>query len=364
MITTCTRIHLLLFDNHWLPITKLGCLYRKLSTSGFFQMCNCCLATFHNKARYEIHLQCKPTRYIQHEIMPTEPLVFKDFNKCVDLTDIIYADIEAILERCENTASGKLQKHIPCCIGAYWVSKAETLANGGQYSEFKGKDSIFSFVNYIEELVKYMYERNKTQTRIPALKKYNDLVAHEAATACCWCKKLFVSDDSLRRKVFDHDHLTGRYRGAACQGCNNKLRQDRSTLIVAFHNFRGYDSHAICIEGFANKPEWRISLIAQTSEKYMSVSAMLRFNSRKGKKTEWFKVKFIDSLQLLDCSLAVLAKNLITKSDYSLLKHIMAIKIQYPLLTEADIADKGIFPYSYVDSWEKLQETQLPPFCR
>ena len=87
---------------------------------------------------------------------------------------------------------------------------------------------------------------------------------------------------------------------------------------------------------------------------------MLRFKSNGEKKCDWFKVKFIDTLQLLDCSLSVLAKNLST--DYSLMPNTMAMKLQYPSITDNELADKGIFPYSYVDSWKKLEQTQLPAF--
>ena len=88
-------------------------------------------------------------------------------------------------------------------------------------------------------------------------------------------------------------------------------------------------------EGLANKPEWRIVPIAQSSERYMLVRAMLRFKLNGGKKCEWFKVKFIDTLQLLDCSLAVLEKNLST--DYSLMPHTMAMKLQYPSITDYEL---------------------------
>src|SRR3981189_2786313 len=40
----------------------------------------------------------------------------------------------------------------------------------------------------------------------------------------------------------------------------------------------------------------------------------------------------------------------------------MTMKENYPDLKEKDIAAKGIFPYSYVNSWEKLDETSLPPY--
>ena len=40
----------------------------------------------------------------------------------------------------------------------------------------------------------------------------------------------------------------------------------------------------------------------------------------------------------------------------------MQMKLQYSALRESDIAGKGTFPYSYVTSWEKLEERQLPPY--
>ena len=79
--------------------------------------------------------------------MPKDPILqFKDFNKCVDLADVLYADIEAILQECNEP--GMLRKHIPCCVGAYLVSKVE----GCVYEEFKGVECIESFGKYLESL--------------------------------------------------------------------------------------------------------------------------------------------------------------------------------------------------------------------
>jgi len=238
-------------------------------------MCNTCLATFYSSDRYQKHFPCNPDR-VQAEIMPTDDLEFKDFNKCVDLADIVYADMESILAKFDDddddANSNLLQKHIPCCVASYWVSKVESHFGGGKYKEFKGEDCIKDFVDKIELLAKYIFERNKTQTatRTPAVKTSEELKRHEEATNCIWCNCEFDPESKLQQKVFDHDHLTGKYRGPACQGCNNKLRQDRKKLIVAFHNFRGYDSHGLCLQGFSQKPGWTLRPIAQTSEKYIS----------------------------------------------------------------------------------------------
>src|SRR6266699_797117 len=75
------------------------------------------------------------------------------------------------------------------------------------------------------------------------------------------------------------------------------------------------------------------------------------------------QVRFIDTLQIVNCSLAQLAENLLGEShNYKMLMHTMTLKEYYPTLKEQDIAAKGTFPYSYVNRWEKLEETTLPPY--
>src|SRR5437773_9253535 len=123
--------------------------------------------------------------------MPTEPLQFKAFSKCVALSDVIYADMEAILEKCthdnDDDDSNLLQRHIPCCVGAYWVSKVEIVK--GQYDEFKGVNCIAEFVEYLEEKAKYLHDRNKTHsTRIKAERIREEMARHLATTSGIWCK--------------------------------------------------------------------------------------------------------------------------------------------------------------------------------
>ena len=43
-------------------------------------------------------------------------------------------------------------------------------------------------------------------------------------------------------KVRDHCHVTGKFRGAAHDNCNKKLRIPRKLPII-FHNLQGYDGH-------------------------------------------------------------------------------------------------------------------------
>ena len=55
------------------------------------------------------------------------------------------------------------------------------------------------------------------------------------------CKKLFNKDD---KKVKDHCQFTGKYRGAAHNGCNMNYKITK-TIPFVFHNLSSYDGHFI-----------------------------------------------------------------------------------------------------------------------
>ena len=64
-------------------------------------------------------------------------------------------------------------------------------------------------------------------------------------------------------------------------------------------------------------------------------------------------LKFLDSYQFMSKSLDSLVRNL----DYKDLKYCQSLNLPDSSLVTA----KGVFPYSYLDSMERLQETELPP---
>ena len=127
-------------------------------------------------------------------------------------------------------------------------------------------------------------------------------------------------------------------------------------LPVIFHNLQGYDSH-LFIKQLA-KLAGQLTCIPSTEEKYTSFSKKIKvdeYKSRKNSETVSlnFKIRFIDSFKFLQTSLANIVSNL-QPADFKNTKAI--IKNNVSLHTQ-----KGVYPYDYVSSINKLYETQLLP---
>ena len=65
---------------------------------------------------------------------------------------------------------------------------------------------------------------------------------------CCYiCNGEFKDNE---KTVRDHDHRTGKFRGACHNKCTINYYTNRY-LPVVFHNLRGYDSHLILRQAFS-----------------------------------------------------------------------------------------------------------------
>ena len=159
----------------------------------------------------------------------------------------------------------------------------------------------------------------------------------KAQTNCYLCKKPLLQKN-YRDAVKEHCHITGRYRGAAHNACNQKLRIKPKTdqIPVVFHNLKGYDAHHL-MQAMANLQK-EVKCVANNMEKYITFSVD--------------GLRFIDSLNFLQGSLDSLVKA--TPKE--------ALKMTSTISNGSDLLyKKGIYPYEYMDSWDKFKETKLPP---
>ena len=124
-----------------------------------------------------------------------------------------------------------------------------------------------------------------------------------------------------------------------------------------FHNLSGYDAHLFIREFGAHTSDMEV--IAKNKEDYISFSIKVPVDSyidkNREEKDKLIELRFIDSFKFMSSSLDSITENLVRGGktlfgfeDYS--------ELQYGLLTR-----KGVYPYEYVNSWDRFNETQLPP---
>ena len=151
----------------------------------------------------------------------------------------------------------------------------------------------------------------------------------------CWIwNKLF---DLVDEKVRDYCHIFGKFRGAAHFSCNAILKITKKVPVI-FHNLRGYDSH-LMIKEISNF-NVNIDVIPNALEKYMAFTINRN-------------LVFIDSMQFMNSSLGSLVKNL-SNNDFKYLSE--EFKGKYLEV----VKEKGIYPYEYMNSFKKFNETELP----
>ena len=100
------------------------------------------------------------------------------------------------------------------------------------------------------------------------------------AKICYICKKEFCTDKNNKkefksyRKVRDHCHYTGKFRGAAHNSCNLRYKIPKEIPIV-FHNGSTYDYHFI-IRQLAKEFEGNFECIGENTEKYITFSVPIK----------------------------------------------------------------------------------------
>lgn len=186
---------------------------------------------------------------------------------------------------------------------------------------------------------------------VPIQMSPEDEINFLRASKCHICeKRIYRYADVIVR---DHCHFTGKFRGAAHQVCNLAYR-DYRTVPVIFHNLSHYDSHFL-IDKIANGFAGNVKVIPVNSEKYISIIKTVPNQS--GIYREMIKLKFIDSFRFMASSLDVLASLIKSEEKTLLRKEFVNVSDEQIHLLER----KGVFCYDYVDSMEKLEDTQLPP---
>ena len=284
-------------------------------------------------------------------------LQFNNFHKQQQVPFVIYADFEAITEKISNcqpddnqSYTNAYQKHTDCGYGYKLVCCYDD-----KYSKpliiYRGEKAVYGFLEDMLKEVKYCKKVMKMEFNKPLKMTKDDENKFEKAEECYICNKKYTDEDT---KVRDHCHITGNYRGSAHQECNLKLRvnPEQLKIPVIFHNLRGYDSHFIMQEigeivknntytkKNGEKCQMNINAIPNNMEKYM---AFMLGNH----------LTFIDSFQFMSSGLEKLVSNLPKETLKYTSQRFKCDKFDLMIR-------KGVYPYDYMDSFDKFEDTVLP----
>ena len=332
---------LLINDNdkfHYCLIKNMSRLLCSNHNNGQRFFCHYCLHGFCKESSLLNHIGDCSKFGIQKVVLPDDEhrwVKFKSIQKMMAVPFVIHADFESFLckvEGPENLHSSLhiYERHIPSGFAYHIVSPV-----------------VYRGPNIIDEFLKRLKtESDKIasilSTVVPMKLSPEEELSFSTIEKCYLCGELLGVD-----RVRDHDHLTGKFRGAVHNECNLKL-QFRSSkrgmpsfyIPVIFHNLRGYDGHFI-LKGFKRDvfEKGNINCIPNNMERYLSFTID--------------NLRFIDSLQFMNASLDKLSSNLSTHEFIHTHRHTSSETVHLLLR-------KGVFPYEYWDGPDKMDENQLP----
>ena len=334
--------------------------------------------------------------------MPTEnnnTIKYNHGEKSMKLPFVIYADLECLCEKmsaCINnpneSSTTKINKHVPSGYSIFTHCSFDESKNKLNY--YRGKDCMKKFSKDLGEHASKIinYEKKKM-----ILLTTEEKIYHNNQKICYICKKEFNNNDKKNYKVRDYCHYTGKYRGAAHNICNLRYKVPKEIPIV-FHNGSTYDYYFIIKES-VKEFEGNFECLGANTEKYITFSVPIKKKIENKDLEITYKMKFIDCYRFMSSSLSKLVDNLSEgihndkcvdcnscldyikiKNEKLLLKCLNCNtycqkKFNQDLIKKFKntysfcdndlnkivlLLRKGVYPYEYMDSWEKFHETSLP----
>ena len=334
--------------------------------------------------------------------MPTKnnnTIKYNHGEKSMKLPFVIYIDLECLLEkmsRCINnpneSSTTEINKHVPSGYSIFTHCSFDESKNKLNY--YRKDDCMNKFCMDLRKHVTKIinYEKKKMIPLTTEEKMY-----HNKQKICYICKKEFNNSDKKNYKVRDHCHYTGKYRGAAHNICNLRYKVPKEIPIV-FHNGSTYDYHFV-IKELVKEFEGNFECLGENIEKYITFLVPIKKKIENKDLEITYKIKFIDSYRFMSSSLSKLVDNLSegihnnkcldcnSCLDYTKIENeklllkcfncnnyykkkfnkdlIKKFKNTYSFCNNdlnkfILLLRKGVYPYEYMDSWEKFNEKSLP----
>ena len=148
---------------------------------------------------------------------------------------IVYADTECSLIPSKDP--NKLATHVPNSACIYFVCNYDETQNKKMI--WYGENCIYDMVMELHKIAEDCIVKMRENTEMALT--LDDKRDFYNSTSCHICGCEFRDKEP---RVRDHDHRTGKYRGAAHSTCNINYFANRY-LPVVMHNLKGYAGHLL-----------------------------------------------------------------------------------------------------------------------
>ena len=358
--TDDNQANILYYDNHFCKIYNLKNLLGGLEAKFTRQkmggdVCATCLAFI--DSRYfnmvDHYKSCKlsagtVTKYAKEG----DAYKFRQHNLMVDHPAYFVADFEACNSKnfdpiqTENTSAETVHKLNSYCFYLHISPDLDNFPyedfNQRLYWEFAASDSEDDQIALTRKFFAQLIDISDRFTQWCAdidphaqllQLKRNHKKEFADAVECCYCNLPLNSED----KVFDHNHYTCTYVGAAHSQCNLLARRP-TTMPVFFHNMK-YDMGVILPllgseHAYGAPGSWRVNAIGNS---YTCVYVG--------------NLEFKDTYKLLPLSLKELGNQLSEEDCILQRKFGIQCGTKY---------GKGVYPYEWLDTTDKFSNTAFP----
>ena len=371
--------------SHYVWVNNINGLYASKTSHKTKFVCQQCLCkSFSSQEMLDKHIKnklCQSFNADKQEsicIMPKEGenmMKFQNFNNEFMHPFHIIADFESTLKKVEddkNKMSQKYQEHIQNSYGLKYNCIHEQYSKDIKIFNSSNPEEVnWNFIEDLERLGKYSYDLLQ-QNKENIIMTEKDKSTYFKADKCSKCECEFTDKN---KKVRHHDHITGQFISVMCNQCNLKY-QYKPFIPIYLHNLKGYDSHlfvkALYHYGYKSiKKGDNISCIPNNEERYISFSKNIRVGSYEEKdengkiitKPIMFELRFLDTLSFMATSIDKLSENLVIDCKTIDDKRAVFKNISKQFTNDEQfelMIKKGIYPYDYIDNYNRLYETKLP----
>jgi hypothetical protein len=359
-------------------------------------VCAHCSQPFSSEIVYNRHFGDCSKHLRQKLIFPSEPdnWLFWKNRACTERYPfVIYADFECMLKPVSGDKSTEkthvISTHVPASVCINVVSNIpaeDRMCRDSLYDiplfVYTGEDVMEKTLDHfitLQQRLSCLLGRNVAMLPLTS----EEQTRFDAAKSCSKCNELFTKTN---HKVRHHCHINGLYIDCVCNSCNLQIKYHKRWdplrnrtepnvdpsdvripsahdnddtfgynyfLPCVYHGLSNYDSKMLI--KYFNRRVVRTYNHETGKHKYENVHIIAQ-NLERIISMDFCYIRFIDSNRFLNASLSTLVDNL---AKVSLSKFVHTSKY-----FESDsilLYQKGLMPYEYFDSLDRLNDTKLPP---